>query len=177
MSYLIWGSLALLSASLGAILWYRSSRVHYAFVFLGLSLFAVPALVGCTVRLALIAGGLLLTGPVLYSVLRRRSTSATFEQRPRLSPSPFLLALASLLIGGLAFLIGLGASFRRAGNWANDLLESGIVLFFLAALSNITAFEAGCISLIRDKLLPYWLPFSFVGLLATIYFAWVAVHL
>ena len=126
---------------------------------------------------SIVVGLLLLIAPIFYSVLRTRGTSTNPAESQRLSHYPFLLALASLFIGGLAFIVGLGAAFSRAGNWANDLAELGIVLFFLAALSNITAFEAGSISLIREKLFHWWLPFSFIGLLVTIYSAWVAVHL
>ena len=179
MTYVTWGSLALVSVSIGAIMWYRSTQVQYAFVFLGLSLFAVPALLGHGHAFlpSIVVGLLLLIAPIFYSVLRTRGTSTNPAESQRLSHYPFLLALASLFIGGLAFIVGIGAAFSRAGNWANDLAELGIVLFFLAALSNITAFEAGSISLIREKLFHWWLPFSFIGLLVTIYSAWVAVHL
>ncbi len=177
MTYVIWGSLILVCASIGAIMWYRFAKVQYAFVFLGLSLFAVPTLLGYAYLPSIVVGLLLLIIPVWNHVLRTPSTSANSERPQRLSHYPFLLALASVVIGGLAFIIGLGAAFSRAGNWSNYLAEFGIVLFFVAALSNIVAFEAGCISLIRGKLFHRWLPFSFVGLLVTIYSAWVAVHL
>ena len=188
MNYVPWGSLAIFMASIGAILWYRTTLVQYAFAFLGLSLFSVPAILGATASPSVITpsvmiGMLLLLGSILHYRFRAASLTSTQPTEPqsagsqRLSHYPFLLALSSLLVGGLTFLVGLSAAFNREGNWANHLAESGVVLFFLAALSNITAFEAGSISLIREKKFHFWLPVSFIGLLGTIGAAWMAAHL
>ena len=196
MNYMLWGSLAIVMTSIGSILWYRTTQVQYAFAFLGLSLFSVPAILGATaspsvitpsvmigITPSVIIGMLLLLGSILHYRFRAASLTSTQPTEPqsagsqRLSHYPFLLALSSLLVGGLTFLVGLSAAFNREGNWANHLAESGVVLFFLAALSNITAFEAGSISLIREKKFHFWLPVSFIGLLGTIGSAWMAAHL
>jgi len=188
MNYVLWGSLAIFMASIGAILWYRTTLVQYAFAFLGLSLFTVPAILGAAappsvITPSVVTGMLLLLSSIWHYRLRAASVTSTHPIEPqsaepqRLSNYPFLLALSSLLAGGLTFLVGLSAAFNREGNWANHLAESGVVLFFLAALSNITAFEAGSISLIREKKFHFWLPVSFIGLLGTIGSAWMAAHL
>ncbi|MFP6765898.1 MAG: hypothetical protein VB858_19865 [Planctomycetaceae bacterium] len=183
MTYMLWGSLAIASASIGAIMWYRSTQAQYAFTFLGLSLFAVPALLGAAYLPSVAIGLLLLLGPILHDRLRtaRGTSTPSTELLPadsqRLSYYPILLAFVSLLIGGLTFIVGIGAAFNRAGNWSNRFAELGVVLFFLAALSNITAFEAGSLSLIRRKIFHLWLPVSFIGLAVTAYAAWIAVNL
>jgi hypothetical protein len=188
MNYVLWGSLAIFMASVGAILWYRTTQVQYAFAFLGLSLFTVPAILGAAappsvVTPSVVIGMLLLLGPRLWQrfcvarVTDSQSIEPQLAESQRLSHHPFLLSLSSLLVGGLTFLVGLSAAFNREGNWANYLAELGVVLFFLACLSNITAFEAGTISLIREKKFHFWLPVSFIGLLGTACSAWMAVHL
>ena len=188
MNYVLWGSLAIFMASIGAILWYRTTLVQYAFAFLGLSLFTVPAILGAAappsvITPSVVTGMLLLLSSIWHYRLRAASVTSTHPIEPqsaepqRLSNYPFLLALSSLLAGELTFLVGLSAAFNREGNWANHLAESGVVLFFLAALSNITAFEAGSISLICEKKFHFWLPVSFIGLLGTAGSAWMAVHL
>ena len=188
MNYVLWGSLAIFMASVGSILWYRTTQVQYAFAFLGLSLFTVPAILGAAappsvVTPSVVIGMLLLLGPRLWQrfcaarVTDSQSIEPQLAESQRLSHHPFLLSLSSLLMGGLTFLVGLSAAFNREGNWANYLAELGVVLFFLAALSNITAFEAGSISLIREKKFHFWLPVSFIGLLGTIGSAWMAAHL
>ena len=188
MNHVLWGSPAILIVSIGAIMWYRTTQTQYAYVFLGLSLFTVPAILGAVappsvVTSSVVVGLLLVLGPTLRQrfCAARVTNSQSTEPQPtefrRLSRYPFLLSLSSLLVGGLAFLIGLNAAFNRAGNWSNYLAELGVVLFFLAALSNLTAFEAGILSLIGEKKFHFWLPVSFFGLLGTVWSAWIAVHL
>lgn len=177
MANVLWGGLIFVCASIGAVMWYRMANVQYAFVFLGLSLFAVPPLLGYGYILSIVVALSLLIIPIRGLVLRSPGNSSNSERPQRLSHYPFLLALVSAVMGGLVFIVGLGAAFGRAGNWSNYLAELGIVLFFLAALSNIVAFEAGCMSLIREKTFHKWLPFSFVGLVVTGYSAWIAANL
>jgi len=127
MNYVLWGSLAIFMASIGAILWYRTTQVQYAFAFLGLSLFTVPAILGAAappsvITPSVVIGMLLLLSSIWHYRFRAASLTSTQPTEPqstesqRLSHYPFLLALSSLLVGGLKFLVGLSAAFNREGN-------------------------------------------------------------
>lgn len=55
----------------------------------------------------------------------------------------FAFALLAGVLGGCAAGVGLGAAFERAGNWANHLVELGLVLLAAAALANVVACVRG----------------------------------
>ncbi|MCH8046998.1 MAG: hypothetical protein IID44_25125 [Planctomycetes bacterium] len=89
----------------------------------------------------------------------------------------FVAALLLAAAGGVAFGVGVAAAFGRAGNWSNDLALLGIVLLVSAVLSNILACAGGAIHLFRHRRMQWWWPLSVVAMLASLYAAWVALHL
>jgi len=70
----------------------------------------------------------------------------------------FLVAIVLAAIGGAAFFVGLGAAFRRAGNWSNAVAEIGILLLIAGGVANLVAVVMGVRFMRASRtLLGWWL--------------------
>ncbi|MFN7589756.1 MAG: hypothetical protein ACK501_13260 [Planctomycetota bacterium] len=68
----------------------------------------------------------------------------------------FVAAIVLAAVGAVAFLLGLGAAFGRAGNWANDLAGLGILLLIAGGVANLVAFVMGARSMMARRSFHWW---------------------
>jgi hypothetical protein len=68
----------------------------------------------------------------------------------------FLVAIVLAAIGGAAFFVGLGAAFRRAGNWSNNLAGIGILLLIVGGVINLVAAFMGARFMYASRTLLWW---------------------
>jgi len=61
--------------------------------------------------------------------------------------------------GAVCVVAGLNASFRRAGNWSNTLVEVGVLLLIAAWVSNTVSLISGLIAWVAEgKACPWLMP-------------------
>lgn len=81
---------------------------------------------------------------------------SSVESNPASGCRLFLAAIVMAAIGGVAFLVGLGAAFGRAGNWSNHLAEFGILLLVAGGVANLVAVVLGLRAMLASRSFFVW---------------------
>ena len=89
----------------------------------------------------------------------------------------FVVSLGLAGIGVIAFAVGVGAAFSRAGNWSNYVAGLGIFLIVLGGISNIVATVFGFVVWFKNDRVSWWWPLSLLGTAGSFYGGWVALQL
>jgi len=80
-------------------------------------------------------------------------------------------------LGSIAFAVGIGAAFRRAGNWSNELAGVGVFLLICSGILAIAAITVGVVNSIRNRRLNWWLPLACLAAGLALWGGWVAINL
>jgi len=94
------------------------------------------------------------------------------------TPGRLLLgAFCVAALGAVAFAVGLGAAFGRAGNWSNSLAEFGILLLVVSGILTFAAVLTGIFNSISTRRFNWWLPLACLCAGLALWGGWVAINL
>ena len=80
-------------------------------------------------------------------------------------------------LGSIAFVVGIGAAFGRAGNWSNELAGAGVFLLVCSGILAIAAVAAGVANSISKRRFNWWLPLACLATGLALWGGWVAINL